>query len=208
IGGNGYTICSGSGDGAIRLWDIETTKQFNVFKGHTNYVNSVKYGPDGLVNTILSGSDESVRLWDIRSGQQIQVFKEHTDYVYAVEYSPLIIKNSIGNSSVICSGSWDNTIRFWDIRSNKNQLYIIKGDDEKDGGIFCLKFIVLKKKENTKNVAYDLNLCYDVFYFTLFFKKLKQLRSMIFKEFKSVITENLFKYQNKLQGISSAVFFV
>ncbi|ETO07183.1 WD-40 repeat protein, partial [Reticulomyxa filosa] len=56
IGGNGYTICSGSGDETIRIWDIETTKQLNVFKGHTDSVNTVKYGSNELLNTILSGS--------------------------------------------------------------------------------------------------------------------------------------------------------
>ncbi|ETN98559.1 WD-40 repeat protein, partial [Reticulomyxa filosa] len=114
-----------------------------------------------LLNTILSGSDDnSVRLWDIRSGKQIQVFDGHSSIVLSVEYSPLVIKNSIGNSNVICSGSFDNTIHFWDIRSNKNQLYVIKGDKKEDNGIICLKFIVLKKKEKTNNVKYDLNLCY------------------------------------------------
>ncbi|ETN98629.1 hypothetical protein RFI_38862 [Reticulomyxa filosa] len=123
IGGNGYTICSGSWDNIIRIWDIETTKQFNVLKGHKSIVRSVKYGSNELSNTILSGSsDKSVRLWDIRFGQQIQV---------------------IGNSNVICSGSLDNTIRFWDIRSNKKELYAIEGN-----GILCLKFIKLKKKLN------------------------------------------------------------
>ncbi|ETO35125.1 hypothetical protein RFI_01948 [Reticulomyxa filosa] len=118
----------------------------------------VKYGPNGLVNTILSGSaDKSVRLWDIRSGKQTQVFNGHTSWVYAVEYSPLVIKNMIGNSNVICSASTDDTIRFWDIRSNKNELYVIEGDNY---GITCLKFIALKKKENTKNITYDFNLCY------------------------------------------------
>ncbi|ETO35274.1 hypothetical protein RFI_01790, partial [Reticulomyxa filosa] len=107
-------------DNTIRIWDIETTKQFNVFKGHTNYV---------IV------------------------------YVNAVEYSPFVIKNSICNSNVICSGSYDNTIQFWDIRSNKNELYMIKGDKE-DNGIYCLKFIALKKIDKTKNVTYDLNLSY------------------------------------------------
>ncbi|ETO32788.1 hypothetical protein RFI_04327, partial [Reticulomyxa filosa] len=68
--------------------------------------------------------------------------------------------NIDGNSNVICSGSHDNTIRFWDIRSNTNELYLIKGDKKEDNGIFCLKFIVLKKKEKTKDVKYDLNLCY------------------------------------------------
>ncbi|ETO12702.1 WD repeat-containing protein, partial [Reticulomyxa filosa] len=153
--GNGYTICSGSDDNTIRIWDIETTKQFNVFKGHKYSVNSVKYG----LNTILSGSgDKSVRLWDIRSGQQIQVFNGHKNTVCSVEYSPFVIKNSTGNSNVICSGSWDNTIRFWDIRSNKNELYVIKGSENDE--IRCLKFIGLEKKDKTKNVTYDMNLCY------------------------------------------------
>ncbi|ETN98399.1 WD-repeat protein [Reticulomyxa filosa] len=157
IGGNGYTICSGSNDNTIRIWDIETTKQLNIFRGHNGFVHSVKYGSNQLLNTILSGSgDESVRLWDIRSCQQIQIFNGHKMYVWCVEYSPFVINNNIINSNVICSGSSDNTIRFWDIRSNKNELYIIKGNQKEDNIIYCLKFIELKKKDNT----YDLNLCY------------------------------------------------
>ncbi|ETO02194.1 WD-40 repeat protein [Reticulomyxa filosa] len=171
IGGNGYTICSGAGDKTIRTWDIETTKQLTVFTGHRDFMRSVKYGSNELrntggANTILSGSqDRSVRLWDIRSGQQIQAFSGHRDWIYAVEYSPFVIKNSeFGDSSnVVCSGSQDNTIRFWDVRSNKEELHVIKGD-EKNDGILCLKSMVLKTKEknskNTKNSTYDLNLCY------------------------------------------------
>ncbi|ETO11077.1 hypothetical protein RFI_26299, partial [Reticulomyxa filosa] len=97
---------------------------------------------------------------DIRSGKQIQVFNGHKSYVLSVEYSPFVIKNSNGVSNVICSGSNNNTIRFWDIRSNKNELYMIEGDKKEDNGIYSLKFIALKKKKETKNGKYDLNLCY------------------------------------------------
>ncbi|ETO05967.1 WD-40 repeat protein [Reticulomyxa filosa] len=162
IGGNGYTICSGSFDKTIRIWDIETTKQLITFNRHNNYVRSVKYGLNELVNTILSGSDdESIRLWDIRSGKQIQMFNGHELPVYDVEYSPFVIEND-SNLNVICSASYDNTVRFWDIRSNKNELYMINGDKEEDG-ILCLKFIKLKKKRNNKKKLSNycnINLCY------------------------------------------------
>ncbi|ETN98492.1 hypothetical protein RFI_39005, partial [Reticulomyxa filosa] len=84
IGGNGYTICSGSDDNTIRIWDIESLKDVIVFKGHEDSILCVKYLPyesriSGGANIILSGSaDQSVRLWDIRSNQQIQMFDEHT----------------------------------------------------------------------------------------------------------------------------------
>ncbi|ETO18673.1 WD-40 repeat protein, partial [Reticulomyxa filosa] len=130
--------------------------------GYTIYwIVTIKYGSNELLNTILSrSSDESIRLWDIRSDQQIQVFNRHTSYVLFVEYSQFVINDSSVNSNVICSGSSDNTIRFWDIRLNKSELYMIKGDQKEDNGIYCLKFIVLKKKDDTKNAKYDLNLCY------------------------------------------------
>ncbi|ETO10950.1 hypothetical protein RFI_26425, partial [Reticulomyxa filosa] len=102
-------------------------------------------------NIILSGSeDKSIRLWDMRTGQQIKKFKGHTFAVWAVEYSPFIIKNNndIIGSNVICSGSGDNTIRFWDSRSNKNQLYMIRGDDKQhDNAITCIRFVSSKKKK-------------------------------------------------------------
>ncbi|ETO32340.1 WD-40 repeat protein, partial [Reticulomyxa filosa] len=110
--------------------------------------------------TILSGSwDKSVRLWDIRSGQEIQEFIGHMSSVNAVEYSSFIVDNKElgGSSNVICSGAEDNIIRFWDVRSNKKELYIIKGEEKEHAGIMCLKFLKLKRNSKSNNI---INLCY------------------------------------------------
>ncbi|ETO07545.1 WD-40 repeat protein [Reticulomyxa filosa] len=173
IGGSGYTICSGSHDFTIRLWDIETANELILFKGHEGGAMSVKYGSNELgniggANTILSGSsDKSVCLWDIRSGQQIQMFDGHTNNVNAVEYSPFVVKNDIKTvtSNVICSGSRDNTIRFWDIRSNKNELYMIEGNSKEfeDYGIKCLTFVSLKKTKNNRQRFNDISLIYGLY---------------------------------------------
>ncbi|ETO05726.1 WD-40 repeat protein [Reticulomyxa filosa] len=150
IDNNRYTICSGSYDNTIRIWDIETTKQFIIFKGNENALQSVKYEPNELginggSNTILSGSnDRSIRLWD-------QVFNGYTIEVWSAEYSLFVVNNMKFSVSpnVICSGSVDNTIRFWDIRSNNDELYIIKGNTKEDSGILCLKFLLKKKEKST-----------------------------------------------------------
>ncbi|ETO01451.1 G-protein beta WD-40 repeats containing protein, partial [Reticulomyxa filosa] len=91
IGGNGYTICSGSSDKSIRLWDVETSKQLICFQGHENSVKSVKYSSyepgmnERSGDTICSGSwDKTVRLWDVRSKKQIQIFNGHEKNVRLV----------------------------------------------------------------------------------------------------------------------------
>ncbi|ETO04629.1 hypothetical protein RFI_32766 [Reticulomyxa filosa] len=61
-----------------------------------------------------------------------------------------ILQKFLGNvpvtchsSNMICSGSMDNTIRFWDVRLNKKELYALKGYNKKDNGIYCLTFLPL-----------------------------------------------------------------
>ncbi|KAG6327627.1 hypothetical protein ID866_11462, partial [Astraeus odoratus] len=75
-------------------------------KGHTDFVRSVAFSPDGT--RIISGShDNTVRVWDAERGVQIgSPLEGHTDWATSVAFSP--------DGTKIISGSHDKTVRVWD----------------------------------------------------------------------------------------------
>ncbi|KAG8720833.1 hypothetical protein FRC09_008911 [Ceratobasidium sp. 395] len=79
--------------------------------GHTNWVYSVTYSPDGAY--IASGSeDRTIRIWDAHTGKPIgQPLTVDTGEVWSVAYSP--------DGAYIASGCTDRTIRIWDARTGK-----------------------------------------------------------------------------------------
>jgi WD40 repeat protein len=57
-------LASGSQDNTIKLWRVESQKEIATLKGHTSYVYSVTFSPDGMY--LASGSyDKTVKLWSI-----------------------------------------------------------------------------------------------------------------------------------------------
>ena len=56
-------------------------------EGHSNYVMSVSYSPDGT--KVASGSeDRTVKLWDVTSGECLQTLEGHSHVVNTVSFSP------------------------------------------------------------------------------------------------------------------------
>jgi WD40 repeat protein len=116
---NGKYIVSGSSDNTIKLWNIKTGRWIRSFKGHTNSVWSVAITPNG--KNIVSGRfDNTIKLWDINTrkilrnintGKILRNFEGHTDEVWSVTITP--------NGKYIVSGSFDNTIKLWDIYTGK-----------------------------------------------------------------------------------------
>ena len=83
----------------------------SILQGHTNWVTSVAFSPDGKY--IVSGSyDGTMRIWDAQTEKLVlDPFEGHTDQVTSVAFSP--------DGKYIVSGSHDKTIRMWDAQTGK-----------------------------------------------------------------------------------------
>ena len=109
--GGGYKLEKATKeDKAVFLIDVVTGKEIRSFLGHTDYVYSVAFSPDGRL--ALSGSsDKTLRLWDVATGKEIRSFAGHTDTVWSVAFSP--------DGRFALSGSGDKTLRLWDVATGK-----------------------------------------------------------------------------------------
>lgn len=78
---------SGSTDGTIRIWDIETASQIGEsLKGHTDSVGDVTYSHDG--NMIASCSEDGfIKMWDAETGGQARTIKSRKDHVIRIAFT-------------------------------------------------------------------------------------------------------------------------
>jgi len=102
-----------SSGGAVPTGVSQTGRQLRRFEGHTSWVISVAFSPDGRQVLTGSGSilfsDGTARLWDAQTGRELRRFKGHTGWVLSVAFSP--------DGRQVLTGSVDKTARLWDAQT-------------------------------------------------------------------------------------------
>ncbi|EJD04576.1 WD40 repeat-like protein [Fomitiporia mediterranea MF3/22] len=68
----GYGLVSGSGDGAVRMWDMRTGQAHRTLLGHTAPVTSLQFDQ---LHVVTGSLDKSIRIWDIRTGGIFETIK-------------------------------------------------------------------------------------------------------------------------------------
>jgi WD40 repeat protein len=98
-------LVSGSWDGFVKKWDVETGTEVWSRDAGTDWVLCVSELADGRL--VVGGQDMSVRVLDGVTGDEIMACRGHIDRLWAVI--------SLGdlNAGSFASGSIDRTIRVW-----------------------------------------------------------------------------------------------
>ncbi|KAJ6262618.1 Beta-TrCP [Drechslerella dactyloides] len=133
-------------DKTLRVWDAKTGELEQIFEAHTAGVSDVAWSPDS--KTLATASDDkTIRLWELKSvggihtildyyprqliriqplqGRMIRILKGHHNYVYCLNFNP--------QGNMIVSGSYDEAVRIWDIRSGNCQKTLPAHQDPVSG---------------------------------------------------------------------------
>ncbi len=98
------------GNRIMRLWDIQTKKHVNSFKGHSRDISSIAFSPDGnTVATVGDESDNTIMLWDLQAAKHRKTIKDHTLDVTCLTFSP--------DGKTIASGSQSGDGYLWNAQT-------------------------------------------------------------------------------------------
>jgi WD40 repeat protein/energy-coupling factor transporter ATP-binding protein EcfA2 len=116
------TITCVNYDGTVRLYDGETGKKTNVFRGDSEWVDDVDFSPDGKI--VASGTvDGTVKLWERSTGKEIRSLKGHLSQVSSISFSP--------DGQTIVAGNYDGTIIICEVATGR-ELRTLPGHPESE----------------------------------------------------------------------------
>ena len=103
---------------------IRDSTELGRLEGHTDWVRSVGWSPDGT--RLVSGSnDGTIRIWDPNERTELGRLEGHTNTVWSVGWSP--------DGTRLVSGSDDGTIRAWDAQTNEEVWRMVLLPPARDG---------------------------------------------------------------------------
>jgi len=98
--------------GGVTVWDGATGHEVLTWKGHTNWVTSIAFSPDGKRLASASG-DQTLKVWDAATGAETLTLKRDACWVNSVAFSP--------DGRRLASAD-DQAVKVWDAHTGKETL--------------------------------------------------------------------------------------
>ena len=102
-------VLSGSFDGTLRVWNLETEHCIQLF-GHTSWINGACLSPDARLAVSIS-NDKTLRFWDTTSGSCLRTIELQTE-----EPSALCL-SADGSTLIVCGDS--GTLMLFDMADGR-----------------------------------------------------------------------------------------
>ena len=80
-------MLTASDDQTARLWEADSGKLLATFQGHTRWVWSAVFSPDGR-RVLTASDDQTARLWEADSGKLLATFRGELNWVRSAAFSP------------------------------------------------------------------------------------------------------------------------
>jgi WD40 repeat protein len=107
---DGKLVVTACGDGAARIWSVETARQVGPSLRHRESVLAATFSPGGKL--VATGSrDNTARFWDVATGRPVGSALEQTDWVEDVCFSP--------DGKRLATASIDGTVRLWSVETGE-----------------------------------------------------------------------------------------
>lgn len=106
---DGRLLVTGGVKPQLQVFDMGSRAILRTMKGHDGPVHVTRFASDNT-HVFSAGDDCSVRYWDVSSGECVaSIPSAHADYIRCGQASP-------SNPTVFVTGSYDHTVRVWDLR--------------------------------------------------------------------------------------------
>ncbi|XP_076907682.1 protein SLOW WALKER 1-like [Bidens hawaiensis] len=115
---DGQLLAAGSHSGSIQVFDVKKRVALRTLREHTRPVHFVGYPRVDKLHLLSGGDDAVVKYWDIVKGVKEYDLIGHKDYVRCGDGSP-------ASDDMFVTGSYDHTVRVWDVRVNKGSMLTV-----------------------------------------------------------------------------------